>query len=109
MSSTTVRMLDARSGLFLRTMSVGSAPMAIAVDTRTGDVLVTTLGPTVTSACGCPGNATGVGSVEVLDGRSGARLRTVAVGVSPAMTVVDEHTDNAGKAGWVIQQRLHPE
>jgi hypothetical protein len=25
------------------------------------------------------------------------------------MTLVDEHTDNAGKAGWVIQQRLHPE
>jgi DNA-binding beta-propeller fold protein YncE len=105
MSSTTVRMLDARSGLLLRTVGVGAAPMAIAVDTRTGDVLVTTLGPTVTSACGCPGNATGVGRVEVLDGRSGARLRTIAVGVSPAMTVVDERTRHA----FVLNTNVNPD
>ncbi len=85
-----VSVLDARSGALLRTVTVGPHPFAMAVDGRSGRVFVTSLG-----AMDAAGYLTGPGSVSVLDARGGALLRTLPVGVEPAVIAVDEHAGRA--------------
>jgi DNA-binding beta-propeller fold protein YncE len=66
-----VRVLDARSGVPVRTVTVGLFPQAVAVDGQTGRAFVTSEG------------FAGAGLVGVLDTRTGRLLRTVDVGMDP--------------------------
>jgi len=84
-----VSMLDATSGRRLRTVG-GTHPGPMAVDTHTRRVFVTSLG-----AMDAAGHLTGPGSVSVLDAQSGMLLRTVPVGVEPAVIAVDERAGRA--------------
>ena len=83
-------LLDTRTGHVLRTISLGGqVPFALAVDTRTSRVFVAT-GP-------LPPNTPGQSSnVRVLDTRTGALLRTVALHSIPPLAssqmAVDETT-----------------
>jgi len=85
-----VSVLDARGGALLRTVTVGPHPFVMAVDGRSSRVFVTSLG-----AMDAAGHLTGPGSVSVLDAQSGMLLRTVPVGVEPAVIAVDERAGRA--------------
>ena len=110
--SHTVSMLDARTGAMVRTVAVGTVPMDLTVDPRTGQVLVTTSGPMDVVPAGPSvylGTPTGDGRVVVVDGHSGAILRTILVGVLPVTTAVDARIDrafvlnsNAGPSGGPV-------
>ncbi len=89
-ASGTVSVLDARGGALLRTVTVGPHPFVMAVDGRSSRVFVTSLG-----AMDAAGHLTGPGSVSVLDARNGALLRTLPVGVEPAVIAVDERAGRA--------------
>jgi len=102
-----VYVLDTRTGALVRALSLGQAATDIAADERTGRVFVVVGSPSrvvsftfppatvggsgggVTSGGGMMRMATGPGRVLVLDARSGAPLRTVAVGVNPGPVAVD--------------------
>lgn len=86
----TVSTLDATTGRLLRTAPVGPHPFVMAIDIRSGRVFVASLG-----AMDAAGLLTGPGSVSVLDARSGMPLRTVPVGVEPAVIAVDERAGRA--------------
>jgi len=88
--SGTVSVLDAHGGALLRTVTVGPHPFVMAVDGRSSRVFVTSLG-----AMDAAGHLTGPGSVSVLDARNGALLRTLPVGVEPAVIAVDERAGRA--------------
>jgi len=87
--------LDAGSGRVVRVLSLGrrafvpttyGAPLA-AVDPRTGRVFVPT-----SRQLGSDGSPEGPGTVTVLDGRSGALLRTLPVGHAPLAVALDGRT-----------------
>ena len=91
-------MLDAVSGRILRTVPVGLAPLALAVDTRSRRVFVVNRGSydvikfyTIRD-----------GSLSVLDALTGTVLRTVPLPGNAGPAVVDEHT---GRAFVVIHRR----
>jgi DNA-binding beta-propeller fold protein YncE len=86
----TVSMLDARTGALLHSSTVGAAPGPLAVDARHHHILALTAGPLDAS-----GNANGPGTIVVLDGRSGAVLRTIAAGMAPGDIAVDERANRA--------------
>jgi YVTN family beta-propeller protein len=91
-----VSMVEARSGRVLRTVAVGANPWSLAVDPRADRVLVSTgqgLWPSWSSAT--------AGRVQVLDGRTGRRLRTVAVGLGPAALAVDKRSGHVFVANSV--------
>jgi YVTN family beta-propeller protein len=90
----TVSVLDARSGAFLRTVTIGPNPSAMAVDERTGRVFVTLAGPMSPD-----GVFMSAGSVRVLDARSGSILHTVTVGPDPRAVAVDEASGRAFVVG----------
>lgn len=71
-----LRILDLRSGRFMRTTPLPPAPMAVAVDELTERVFVADAG----------------GAVSTLDARSGRLLRTTRVGKNPLALAVDERT-----------------
>jgi len=86
-----VRVLDARSGRIIRTIALAHHTFGpIAVDARTGYLIITDVGPIDQG-----GPATGAfsflgtGSISVIDGNTGATLRTVSVGVSPRAIALD--------------------
>src|SRR5262249_8448198 len=85
----TVSVLDARSGVVLRTMGVGQAPAALAVAPQTDRVYIAN-----------SGDAT----VSVLDAWSGSVIRTVAVGLQPEAVAVDGQTGAVvvGNAGGPV-------
>jgi len=85
-----VSILDATSGRFLRGVTVGMLPVAVAVDARSGRVFVANKGPVDSNLV-----PLGNGTVSVLDARSGAVLRTVPVGTYPAALAVDERAGRA--------------
>jgi DNA-binding beta-propeller fold protein YncE len=98
----TVSMLDARSGALLRTISVGSGPAGwnpgpLAVDERTGRVLMAVKGVFVPSWPNpqAPPLFTGAGSLDVLDGTSGNVLSTVPLGLAPVSVTLDTRTGRA--------------
>jgi YVTN family beta-propeller protein len=73
-ASTSVSVLDARSGALLRTVVPGALPSALAVDERSGHVFVTNSGDD---------------TVSVLDARSGVMLRRVGLDGVPQALAVD--------------------
>ena len=90
-----ITVLDAGSGRVVRAFSLGhrafvptnfGAPPA-AVDPRTGRVFVPT-----SRQLGSDGSPEGPGTVTVLDGRSGALLRTLPVGHAPLAVALDGRT-----------------
>jgi DNA-binding beta-propeller fold protein YncE len=85
-----VAVLDGVTGAVLRRFPVADNPVSLAVDSRTGHVLVASAGKV--NSAGLP---LGNGTVSVLDGASGQVLRTAAVGVNPAAIVVDEQARRA--------------
>jgi DNA-binding beta-propeller fold protein YncE len=91
-----VSILDATSGRLVRSVTVGMFPTAVAVDARSGRVVVASKGPVDSNLV-----PLGNGTVTVLDARSGAVLRTVAVGTFPVAIAVDER---AGRA-FVVNAR----
>lgn len=70
-----VSVLDARTGLLLRTSGAGAQTHDMALDTVTGRLYVTT-----------------AAGLTLLDATSGAVLRTVALGVQPGIVAIDAHT-----------------
>ena len=79
-------MLDAHTGALLHTVSI-PWPGGVAVDARTGRILVTSAGHLDRN-----GDPTGAGAISVLDGRSGALLRTIALGLAPGALTIDART-----------------
>ena len=77
--SRSISMLDARSGVILRTVSVGFAT-ALAVDEMAGRVIVANGGS---------------GTVSVLDAATGAIVRTVIVAGGPTAVAIDARTHRA--------------
>jgi len=101
---TTLRVVDGRDGHILRaipfagTTGTAGATGAVAVDPARGRVFVTQAAPIDDN-----GVAAGAGWVNVLDARSGALLRRIAVGVNPTAVAVDARSGrvvvvNAGGA-----------
>jgi YVTN family beta-propeller protein len=91
-----VSMVEARSGRVLRTVAVALNPWSLAVDPRADRVLVSTgqgLWPSWPSATS--------GRLQVLDGRTGRHLRTVAVGLGPAALAVDKRSGHVFVANSV--------
>lgn len=86
----TVSVLDAHSGLVLRTVTLGAAPVRrdysyiAAADSRTSRVFVV-----------IQRHPPAAGSVAVLDAASGRIIRTTVVGMFPAAVAVDEQTSRA--------------
>ncbi len=97
-----VDLFDTRNGTRARTVRLDGAPLALAVGSASpgspgsGYIAVTTLGPTgrerVTTSNGNVITTTvsiGRGSLTILDARSGALLRRVAVGIEPQALAID--------------------
>ncbi len=82
-NSARMLVLDARTGALLRTVSI-PWPGGVAVDARMGQALVTSVGPVDRN-----GDPTGAGAISVLDGRSGAVLRTISLGLAPGALAID--------------------
>lgn len=87
----TITEVDAVSGRIVRTAAVGRNPSAVAVDAPHGRVIVASMGVIDTR-----GNYDGAGRVTELDERTGATLRSVAVGIAPQYLALDE------RAGRVV-------
>jgi DNA-binding beta-propeller fold protein YncE len=86
-----LRMFSAGSGALLRTVPVGAGSSALAVDGRSGRVLVAGWGIAHARQFGAaPTPLPRVGQLRILDARSGATLRTIAVGAAPVAIQVDE-------------------
>lgn len=79
-----VRILDGASGRLLGTVSVGGTPANMVIDQLSGQAFLACVGP-LNQARQPMGN----GTVSMLDGRSGAVIRTVAVGRSPFGVAID--------------------
>jgi DNA-binding beta-propeller fold protein YncE len=98
----TVLMLDARTGALLHTIPVGGAPLALAVDERTGRAIVLGTNGGVRAFL----NRSGLSSefapdtLSVLDTRTGAILRTIRVGGDLRAVVVDARTHHAFVADY---------
>jgi YVTN family beta-propeller protein len=86
-----VAILDGRTGTVLRQVPIAANPLAIAVDSQTGRVLVTSAGK-VDGATSLP---LGPGMLSVLDGATGRVLRTVPVGVDPSDVQIDARARRA--------------
>jgi len=67
-----IRVLDARSGALLRTVTIPGASDHLAIDSQAGQVFVA-----------------GSGGVSVLDGRTGRLLRTLVTGTAASAVAVD--------------------
>jgi DNA-binding beta-propeller fold protein YncE len=111
-----LRVLDAGTGRMLRSIPISMNATALALDPRHGHLLLTTTGATDNS-----GTIRGPGSLQVLDPRTGAVLRTISLGAAPSALVVDERAnsvivvDSGGEVqatnslGWLpdgLRQRL---
>jgi YVTN family beta-propeller protein len=79
-----VSLVDAASGHVVRTVPLALPPRAIAVDQRRDRVVVLTSEAFVPAAL--------AGQVQVLEGRTGRLLHTVAVGADASALALDEHT-----------------
>jgi DNA-binding beta-propeller fold protein YncE len=84
-----IYVLDGRNGTLLTRVNI-NRPGGLAVDARTGNVMVTDAGPHDVL-----GTYSGPGSVALLDGRSGAVLAHVQVGVDPVAVAVDASARHA--------------
>jgi len=93
-SSHTLVRLDARSGRVVRTttamQNLSNQSNSVMAETRTGRLFLSDLGPV--DRAGAP---LGLGTIRVIDLRSGALLATIPVGAAPATIALDE---SAGRA-----------
>lgn len=87
---TRIAVLDLRTGTVLRHIPAGMEVSALAVDDRTGHLLVVSTGPT--DSGGIP---RGKGRLAVLDPAQGAVLRLLTTGYMPATIVVIGQTRRA--------------
>jgi DNA-binding beta-propeller fold protein YncE len=85
-----VALVDGRTGTILRRFPVAENPVAVAVDSQTGRLLVASVG-TVDGA----GLPLGNGTLSVLDAASGRVRRTLTVGLNPTAVVIDERRGHA--------------
>jgi YVTN family beta-propeller protein len=85
-----VSILDAASGRLVRSVAAGMLPTAVAVDAPSGRVFVANKGPLDSNLV-----PLGNGTLTVLAARSGAILRTIAVGTYPTAIAVDERAGRA--------------
>ena len=72
------------TGAAARTIAVGQHPWSVSADTRTGRFYI------VDRTSGPQGMSLGLGNLSIVDPRSGAVLRNVAVGTDPRAIAVDE-------------------
>lgn len=86
----TLHVLDSGTGRALRAVPVGPYPIGVAVDERTGRVVIAALG-----AMDAAGNATGPGRVSILAAADGRVLRAAPVGLGAEIVVVNERTGRA--------------
>lgn len=86
-----VVVLDGRAGALLQRIPVAINPFSLAVDPRTGYVLVGSVGP-LDRASDLP---TGMGTLSVLDATHARVLRTVPVGASPSDVAIDTQAGRA--------------
>ncbi len=93
-----VAVIDSRSGALLRTVAVGTDPVALALDARSGHVLVASIGPntlTMISLQGQPISGqlpAGGGTLQVFDRDLRTRLRTIALAPNPGSLLLDPAT-----------------
>jgi len=87
--------------LVVRTVHVGTRPIAVVVDEQAGRVFVVNHGPLTVGAL----TPRRPGTVSVLDAATGALLRTVAVGAAPGAVVVDALANRAFIATGVYGDR----
>ncbi len=85
-----VDILDARSGRLLHAVAVGQTPLSLAVDTRHERVVIADAGVRDNQ-----GALSGLGSVDVLDARTGRVLRTIPQDGAPILAAVDEQRGRA--------------
>jgi len=91
-----VSTLDPQRGTLVRVTPTGGGVGTLVEDARTGHVFTTTLGPLRVVAMGAGNSAArtqvpaGVGSLRMLDARSGALLRTLPIGPATTGVAVDE-------------------
>jgi len=83
-----LRVLDAGSGVLLRSMPIGVGTTDVAVDERRGRVYVLSIG-----AADARGGLTRRGMLSVVDERSGQVVRTLAVGSVPLTLALDRRHD----------------
>lgn len=95
-----VTVIDSETGAIVNTTEVGRDPTAIAVDKSTGRVFVVNRGAYDTS-----GHPSELGTVSVLDARSGRVLRTIGVGKGPQSITVDERLERV----VVVNSGIAPE
>ena len=106
-----VQVLDARNGHALRTVIVGYAPMALAIDAPGRHVLVVNGGGTwepanqVSQGTILEGPQGLHGSLSVLDGAGTHVERTIALGTTPTSIVLDERARQAfvGDSGDLLR------
>jgi YVTN family beta-propeller protein len=108
-SASVVYVLDAATGTFLHTITVGVDPRAIAVDAGQGEVFVVNGNRNETTA-----QNLGNGSVSVLDASTGRVLAMLATGENPVETAVDARSgrlfvaDDEGIRMFDVTQRAQP-
>ncbi len=83
-----LRVLDAGSGVLLRSLPIGVGTTDVAVDERRGRVYVLSIGPP-----DARGGLTRPGALNVVDERSGQVVHTLAVGAVPLTLALDRHHD----------------
>jgi DNA-binding beta-propeller fold protein YncE len=81
---TTINIRDGTNGQLLHAVTVGSNPAGVAIDEQSGRIFVTSLGPIAQMR-----GPTGTGSLQVVDERTGALVRTVPVGMGPFIATLD--------------------
>ncbi len=83
-----LQVLDAGSGVLLRSVPIGVGTTDVAVDERRGRVYVLSIG-----AADAHGGLTRPGTLNVVDERSGQVVRTLAVGAVPLTLALDRRHD----------------
>ena len=81
---TTIKIRDGTSGRLRHEVTVGSYPAGVAIDEQSGRIFVPSLGPIDRMR-----GPTGAGSLQVVDERTGALVRTVGVGRAPYAVALD--------------------
>jgi len=92
-----VLVLDTRTGMPVRTITLGSPATDIAMDHTTGRVFVTDRGPTRYVQTAFPNGASmgmsmaiGAGLLHTLNARTGVTISTAPLGIGPGSIAVDE-------------------
>ncbi len=103
-----VNVIDTRTGALVGTIAVGAHPLQLSVDPRTARVFILNQG--YIDAADQP---TGVGSVSMLDARTGAVLRTVPLDVNATALTVDVRrgrvlASTAGVTSMPENAPIHP-